>query len=94
MARFALMRSAPNQPATAQPPRCSCLARAEKGSGKASGRAKDAAAARMADQESRKSCPRPCPKEESPAKTAVPTKITGRMAVLQRRGRSSLAAAV
>ena len=94
MARFALTRSAPYQPATAQPSRRSCFAREEKGSGKASGRAKDAAAARMADQQSGKSCPRPCPKEESPAKTTVPTKITGRMAVLQRRGRSSLAAAV
>ena len=83
MDRLRLIRSAPAQPATAQPAFCSRFASRAAGSASVSGSISAADAARMADQLSRKSAPRPCPSEPRPANTMDATNTTGRNAACQ-----------
>ena len=94
MARRRLIFSAPHQPATAHPALWKWAASLEKGIPQHRGRAKVVPAPRMADQFSRKSSPRPWPRELSPANTMEATSTTGIRAVCQMAAASSRRAVV
>ena len=94
MLRRRLIFSAPAQPATAHPVRCKWRDNRDQGKAQHSGREKVAPAARMADQFSRKSFPRPWPRELRPANTTVPTSTSGSSAVCQRVAALSFMAVV
>lgn len=88
MALRRLIRSAPDQPATAHPIFCRCRASRDQGIPQHSGREKVAPALRIADQLSRKSAPLPCPRELRPANTTEAANTTGSSTACHTRTRS------
>ena len=78
------IRSAPRQPAIAQPDFFSRAASRAHGKPQQNGKTNVAPAARIADQFRKKSLPRSSPKELNPAKTRLAASVTGREIVCQR----------
>ena len=89
-----LIFSAPDQPATAQPAFCRRRVSWDQGRPQHRGREKVAPAVRIADQFSRKSLPRPWPRELSPANTTEAVSTTGNNAVCHQVAASSRMAVV